>query len=282
MNQSKDSHMIPMTSLSSGKGYTIRPDLYYYTNKIVNVIFIGEPGKGGWTLIDAGMPNSGGEIIEVAETRFGKDTVPDAIILTHGHFDHVGSIVHLLDHWKNVPVYAHPDEFPFLTGQKPYPDPDPTVEGGMLAKISSFYPHEPINIEEVLRPLPEDHTLPNLSEWQWIHTPGHSPGHVSFYRAKDKVLVAGDAFVTVRVDSFFKVLLQKEEVNGPPRYFTTDWDLAKDSVIKLAALHPNMAITGHGHHMEGEVLHMGLQHLAFDFDHLALPKYGKYVHGQDV
>src|SRR4051812_5446489 len=112
MRQSKDSHGIPMTSLQSGKGYQIKPDIYYYTNQIVNVIFIGQPGKSGWTLVDAGMPNSGGEIIEVAETRFGKDSVPDAIVLTHGHFDHVGSIVHLLDHWKNVPVYAHPLEFP--------------------------------------------------------------------------------------------------------------------------------------------------------------------------
>ncbi|RYE43220.1 MAG: MBL fold metallo-hydrolase, partial [Hyphomicrobiales bacterium] len=38
--------------------------------------------------------------------------------------------------------------------------------------------------------------MPGLPEWRWIATPGHSPGHVSFYRDRDGTLIAGDAFVT--------------------------------------------------------------------------------------
>jgi hypothetical protein len=89
--------------------------------------------------------------------------------------------------------------------------------------------------------------------------------------------LAGDAFVTVKQDSFYKVLVQKKEVHGPPVYLTTDWNAAKTSVQKLAELNPAYVITGHGSHMEGEELHEGLQRLANDFDNLAKPDHGKYV-----
>src|SRR5690606_6463679 len=178
MKQSDDSHMIPMTSVRSGKGEEVRPDVYYYTNQIVNLIFIGKPGAKNWTLVDAGMPSSGKEILAAAEKRFGENNPPQAILLTHGHFDHVGSIVYLLDKWGNVPVFAHPDEFPYLTGQQAYAEPDPTVEGGLLAKISKLYPNDPIQIAPVLKVLPADGTAADLPDWMWIHTPGPSPGNV--------------------------------------------------------------------------------------------------------
>ncbi len=263
-----------MTTVNSGKGKEVRPDVYYFTNQIVNVIMVGTAVEG-WVLIDAGMPHSADTIIRHAETRFGMRP-PSAIILTHGHFDHVGSIVELIRKW-NVPVYAHLAEFPFLTGREAYPEPDTTVEGGILAKISSIYPHEPIDITPVLQPLQADNTVPWLRDWRWIHTPGHSPGHVSFYRETDHMLIAGDAFVTVRADSFYKVLIQKAEVNGPPRYFTPDWVSAGDSVRKLHDLQPRTVITGHGPAMEGEELRHGLDTLVNHFHELAVPAHGRFV-----
>lgn len=253
MKQSDDNHIIPMTSVSAGTGREVGSDLFYYTNQIVNVTMIGDPKVGDWVLVDAGMPHSGDTIIETAEKRFGKDSKPMAILLTHGHFDHIGGIVRMLEYWPGVPVYAHRLEFPYLTGKLPYPEPDPGVEGGgMLAKIASIYPNQPIDIEKVLRSLPEDGSLPELEDWQWLHTPGHSPGHVSFFRQRDRALIVGDAFVTVKQDSMYKVLIQKQEVHGPPIYYTTDWSSAKKSVKILHMLDPLLAITGHGTHMEVE------------------------------
>lgn len=276
MQQSEDNKYVPMTSISSGKGTEISKDIFYYTNQIVNVIMLGDPAGDNWVLVDAGMPKSGEEILKVAEKRFGKGSKPAAIILTHGHFDHVGGLVHLLDEW-NVPVYAHPLEFLYLVGEKRYPEPDTSVEGGMLAKISSFYPIEPIDISGVLQELPKDKTVPRLPDWQWIHVPGHAPGQVALYRPKDGVLIAGDAFLTVKQDSFYKVLIQKNEVHGPPVYLTTNWEMAEESVKKLAALSPKIVITGHGQHMEGEELSKGLQELASNFKELAVPAHGKFV-----
>lgn len=275
MKQSDDNKFIPMTSTSSGKTRKVQ-DVFYYTNQIVNVIFIGKPEDEKWVLVDAGMPKSGDKIISVAEEIYGKGKPPSSIILTHGHFDHVGGITTLLKKW-DVPVYAHPLELVYLTGKKAYPEPDTSVEGGMLAKISSIYPHEPIDISGAVIPLLDDHSLLGLPEWKWVHTPGHSPGHISLFRERDRLLIAGDAFVTVKQDSFYKVLVQKEEVQGPPNYLTTDWTAAKKSVINLAALEPEWVITGHGKHMHGRPLKEGLGYLLENWKEVALPDHGKFV-----
>lgn len=274
INQSSDNKFIPMTSFSSGDEGIISSDVFYYTNQIVNLAMIGRP-SGPWILVDAGMPTSGDEILEVTKNRFG-NRKPEYILLTHGHFDHVGGIVRLLEQW-DVPVYAHPDEFPFLNGTLAYPEPDPSVEGGLLAKISSIYPNEPINISPFLRPLPPDHRLPGFEEWEWIHTPGHSPGHISIYRSSDRILISGDAVVTVRQDSFYKVLFQIAEVNGPPRYLTTDWEAAYESVRKLAGLSPEILLSGHGSVMMGEEMRKQLNDLVENFEKKALPTHGKYL-----
>jgi len=136
MEQSRDHRIIPMTSFSSGNGEAVADDVFYFTKQIVNVVMLGHTGDD-WILIDCGMPKCGEGIIAAAEKRFGEDRPPKAIFLSHGHFDHFGGIVKLIEKWK-VPVYAHPLEMPFITGEQQYPGPDSSVEGGLLAKLSSI------------------------------------------------------------------------------------------------------------------------------------------------
>ncbi|WP_042222800.1 MBL fold metallo-hydrolase [Oceanobacillus manasiensis] len=270
-----------MTSITSGGGIQVKEDVYYYTDQIVNIGFIGHPNSDTWVLVDAGLPNAAPEIKSVVVDRFGRNSKPAAIILTHAHFDHVGGLYDLIQEW-DVPVYAHELELPYLQGEKDYPKPDTNVEGGMLAKMSFLYPNEAIDLGASVQPLPTDQQVPFLDDWKWIHTPGHSPGHVSFYRESDGLLFSGDAVITVRQDSLHKVLLQQAEVNGPPRYFTTDWQAAWDSVRKLAELKPETIISGHGSAMNGEKLSKGLERLVNDFEKLAVPKHGKYVNKNNL
>src|SRR5699024_622906 len=117
--------------------------------------------------------------------------------------------------------------------------------------------------------------------WEWLHTPGHSPGHVTFYRQDDGLLIAGDAFITVKQDSFYKVLTQKTELNGPPRYLTTDWNAAKQSVEQLADLHPKMAVTGHGTATKGDGSAEKLHQVGKEFDQVAVPDYRIYAPDQE-
>lgn len=271
-----DYKFLPVTSKENGKGIEVLPDLYQYTVQIVNVIFYGNPYDNQFVLIDAGMPKSSEKIIEAAKERFGENSRPKAIILTHGHFDHVGAVIELAEYW-DVPVYAHKLELPYLNGMEDYQAPDPSVDGGMVAKMSPVFPKKGIDITARLHELPADGSVPYMPDFEWIHTPGHTKGHVSLYRNKDKALIAGDAFVTVKQDSLYNVMTQEKNIYGPPRYFTPDWEAAKASVEKLASVSPEAAITGHGQPMIGQELKDELSKLANNFDEIAKPDSGKYT-----
>jgi glyoxylase-like metal-dependent hydrolase (beta-lactamase superfamily II) len=116
-----------------------------------------------------------------------------------------------------------------------------------------------------------------MPSWRWIHTSGHTAGHVSFFREGDRCLIAGDAFVTVKQESLYAVVTQEQEVHGPPAYFTPDWKAARQSVERLAKLRPSIAATGHGTPMRGEELLRGLEVLELKFDEIAVPNQGRYV-----
>lgn len=276
LSYGSDYKYIPTTSIGSGVGQEVLSDLYCYTVQIVNIAMVGQPNESSFVLVDAGMPHSAPAIIKETEKRFGENCRPKAIILTHGHFDHIGAVIELIEHW-DIPVYAHQLELPFLTGEKNYPEPDATVEGGMVAKLSPYFPNEAIQLGNRVQALPEDGSVPHMSGFRWVHTPGHSPGHVSFFRDEDRALIAGDAFITVKQDALYKVFTQEQEINGPPRYLTTDWEAARESVQKLAALKPDTAIVGHGVPMKGDDLTQSLDKLVNEFDQIAIPDYGKYV-----
>jgi glyoxylase-like metal-dependent hydrolase (beta-lactamase superfamily II) len=240
---------------------------------IVNLF--GIRSRTGWVLVDAGLRGQDEAIMRWAREHIG-DTPPSAIVLTHAHFDHIGSLEALLQHW-DVPVWVHRDELPFVTGALSYPPPDPTVGGGLMARLAALYPRDPIDLGARVRTLPDDGQVPELVEWQWIATPGHSPGHVSFFRERDRALIVGDAFCTTKQESFLAVATQRPELHGPPAYFTIDWDAARDSVRRLAALNPGIVAPSHGRPMSGPETTDALRHLADRFDELSRPEHGKYV-----
>lgn len=267
----------------AGGGWLVHGDILCLPHLIVNVFLVGEKGarSGEWTLVDAGLFNSRDVIRDAAKGRFGPDSAPNAIVVTHGHFDHIGAAEELAEEW-NIPVYAHELELPYLTGRANYPPPDPSVSSGLMAKISPLYPKEGIDLGVRAVALPDDGKVPPMPDWRWIHSPGHTPGHIALFRERDGVMIVGDAFTTVKQESAVSVLTQEQEVHGPPAYFTLDWEAARESVRRLAALHPSVVISGHGIPMDGEQLERQLEELAEDFDRLAMPDQGRYVEQEHV
>ena len=259
-----------------GNVFAVAPGVWRMKDIFVNVYIIQNTNDSSWVLVDTGLKSSRPKIKKMIDEVIEPASVPSAIIMTHGHFDHRGSLIELAEEWR-VPVYCHHMEIPYLTGKADYPPADPTVGGGMMASMAFVYPKGSIDATEFLRELPEDGSIPELPEWKWIHTPGHSPGHISLFRERDGVLIAGDAFVTTQQESIFSVMTQKKVLCGPPKYFTPDWGSAARSVKLLAALEPNVVATGHGHAMYGNEARKGLHKLARQFWSIGMPDKGRYV-----
>ena len=248
----------------------IAPDVVRIPVSIGNCYLVGN--RQTWVLVDTGPEGHARKILKIAEDHFGRGARPAAIVLTHGHFDHAGSAGKLAERW-DLPIHAHRLEVPFLTGKSKYPPPDPTV-GGFMAQMIRFFPNKAYDYGDRVQEVPSSVKSLGMKGWELIETPGHSPGHVSFFRESDRVLLAGDAFATVDQTSAYKVLTMKPEVSLPPNYYTCDWESAHRSVQELADREPEVIGAGHGEPMSGVEANQGLRRLA---DEWPQPRHGRYI-----
>jgi len=232
----------------------------YLTTAFVNLYLV--QSADGCVLVDSGLPGTSAFTRSHVERALG-GARPDAIVLTHGHFDHAGSAAALADAW-GVPIYAHPLELPYLTGRSDYAPKDPSM-GGAIAQLARVFPTSGTDLGGRVRALPEDGSVPGMDGWRWIHTPGHTAGHVSLFRDADRLLIAGDALTTMDLDSWTAVALETPEIDRPPAPLTPDWDAARDSVRRLAELEPATVGAGHGVPLSGPDATEGVRRLAERF-----------------
>jgi glyoxylase-like metal-dependent hydrolase (beta-lactamase superfamily II) len=224
-----------------------------------NVYFVrSEPS---WMLVDAGSADCAPVIRRAAESLFGEGAPPVAILATHGHPDHVGSARDLARLW-DCPVWVHPDELPMVRADlatiRKYASPlDRWVVLPLLHLKGSQRAEALVaraSLGDVARSFDPSAGVPGLPDWEAVPTPGHTPGHVAFYRRHDRVLISGDALVTMNLNSPWGLLRKSQKVSGPPRYATWDWRVAKESVARLAELEPMVVAGGHGIPMSGPQL----------------------------
>jgi glyoxylase-like metal-dependent hydrolase (beta-lactamase superfamily II) len=209
----------------------IAPDVFHLPvapRNGVNTYVIGD------VLVDTGLRTSAGRIKEALGGR-----KLQAIALTHAHGDHGGSARKLSDQ-LGVPVWVgSADREAAETGKvvtkPPFDKPGLSVIAGAMGNMPAV---------PVARELREGDEL--VAGFTVLDTPGHSPGHVSFWRESDRVLICGDVFFNMHLLTTVPGLRQ------PPGPFTVDPALNRESERRVAKLEPATAGFGHGPVIEGD------------------------------
>lgn len=178
-------------------------------------------------LIDSGIKSSFNKI-----SNYLKEIPIHAHALTHAHADHQGCSDKICSHF-NVPLYCHEKEVwrtesGFVT--KDYPS-----NKNIIARLQQkYWAGQGHKVSETLK---ENDMIGNF---KIIETPGHSVGHISFFREKDGVLIIGD------VATNMNLLTTIEGLHLPPNIFTSDREENINSLLKLAKLNPKTICFGHG------------------------------------
>jgi glyoxylase-like metal-dependent hydrolase (beta-lactamase superfamily II) len=207
-----------------------------------------------WVLVDAGWEQDAERIRSAVRIVLGPGTVPSCILLTHVHPDHSGSARELAAAW-DCPVLVHPAEIPIATGDfeamSRYAGPMDRWVILPVMRVIGRRRRERIltagSLEVAVRPLGPDGSIPGIEGWRWMHTPGHTPGHVAFVRSEDRVVITGDALLTLRVNAVAGFLLGSQGLSAPPWYTTWDREAARSSIRAIAGLEPAVLAAGHGH-----------------------------------
>lgn len=184
----------------------------------VNAYLVGE------VLIDAGTPGMGKKLPQ----RLSERTVT-AHAITHAHQDHVGGSKAVCDA-LGIELWA------------PARDADDAERGRQaiaegtwatpLLRRASGWPAHPVG-----RRLVEGD---EVADFTVIDTPGHSPGHVAYWREADRTLIVGDVFFNNNI------VTTRHGLRQPVRIFTVDPARNRESMRRLADLNPAVAVFGHG------------------------------------
>ena len=84
MKYGNDYENIPKLNAKNVNPMSLRPDVYVYSDGIVNLVFIGKLGADGYIIVDTGMPTQAQDSIQTARDLYGQTSKPKQIILTHG------------------------------------------------------------------------------------------------------------------------------------------------------------------------------------------------------
>ncbi len=141
------------------------------------------------TLVDTGYKRAPARIVEGLAAIGGHLNDVQRIILTHAHSDHIGGAAELVRHAGLSGVAIHRDDVEFAeSGVAPPLDVDSTA-GRILTRFGRAK-FDPVKASTVLS---DGEELPVAGGLKILHTPGHSPGHISLLHATSDTLITGDA-----------------------------------------------------------------------------------------
>lgn len=208
----------------------IIPGVYLIKMLASNCYLIAEPD--GLTLIDAGIPSSFSQIVDFIGSLGRSVQELKMILLSHADIDHVGAAPALKAE-SGARIYASQIAAQALAEGHS----SRQIELGILTPIFRWLEHlngaMQIEVDELLS---AGQMLPMLGGLKVLETPGHTPGHLSFYAEKHKLLFAGDSVSTN----------PGEILGNKVKLFNWNQDQMLASVRFQAALQPEIVCSGHG------------------------------------
>jgi glyoxylase-like metal-dependent hydrolase (beta-lactamase superfamily II) len=184
---------------------------------------------GTVTLVDCGLKKAPARIVAGLAAIGKRPADVTQIVLTHVHTDHVGGAAEMA-RTTGAPVAVHSDDASYARAGR-VPAWDPTSLAGRIINRLPSQRFPPIAIAT---PLADGDVLDVGGGLRVVHTPGHSPGHVSLLHEPTKLLITGDAL--------FNVL----GIRWPMRSFCTDFRLTKQTAHILGELDYDVVAFTHG------------------------------------
>lgn len=188
-------------------------------------------------LLDTGMI---GEQWQMRRLLRWLDLEPEsikAILLTHGHVDHVGNLA-WASRFSGAPIYAHRAEQAHIDGRFPYTGPSRWC-GRMEHVAYDIINYHPAQIDCFIG---EGDELPFWGGLRVMHLPGHTEGHCGFFSERHQLLFSGDLFASY----WFRVHLPPPILNSCP-------ELLPESLRRALALKARYIVPQHYDILDGEL-----------------------------
>lgn len=227
----------------------VAPGVYRFGSARVNWYLVEDGGD--LTLVDAGLPGHWRQLLAgLGDLGYGLDDV-GALVLTHGHPDHVGFAARLREE-AGVPVMVHEADAATVRGEAAGTPVGEVVRNlwrpavlGLLVELARGGGTS-IPPVETVEPFEDGDVLDVAGTPRVIHVPGHSEGSSALYLPDREVLLCGDALATLDI--------QTGRTGGPQLMpmFNADGGEATASLDRLADLGPVTLLPGHGDPWRGE------------------------------
>jgi glyoxylase-like metal-dependent hydrolase (beta-lactamase superfamily II) len=225
--------------------------VHFITHAHVNCYLIED--DDGVTLVDAGLPSMWSMVLKVLEDRGRRPEDIRALILTHGHFDHVGFAAYVHREW-NVPVLVHPDDAHLAAHPYRYkPQRNrflyPFTHPRSLPLLGRMAMAGALSVKGVndVKGLHTGTAFPVPGRPTIVHTPGHTDGHCILHLPDRDTVLSGDALVTL--DPY----TGKTGPQVVASAATKDTHQALASLEVVAATGATIVLPGHGQPWTGGV-----------------------------
>ncbi|MBC2103928.1 MBL fold metallo-hydrolase [Listeria booriae] len=192
----------------------------------VNYYLVQE--KDGLTLIDTGLSMSRTNILQ----NIAAIGLPlHSIVLTHAHGDHIGSLKAVKDAHPDAQICISARELELLKNPEPYAfEAQKPIKGSYPEKL-------PVNVDKVLQ---EGDMVGSLSV---LETPGHTPGSISLFDNRSKIMIVGD---TLQTRGGLAVAGDTRPLFPFPTMGTWDLETGIASAQKILQYRPSALAPGHG------------------------------------